>query len=84
MASTPPDAPSRWPIMLLVLEIISFLACSPKTCLIAFVSATSPRPVLVPWALMYCTSSAFQPASRIAARIASAAPMPSSCGAVMW
>ena len=38
--------------MLLVLEILSLLAWSPKTVLMAFVSALSPSGVLVPWALM--------------------------------
>src|SRR5437867_3211632 len=41
MSSTPPLAPSRWPIMLLVLLIASLRAWSPKTRLIATVSATS-------------------------------------------
>ncbi len=63
---------------------VEAVACAPNTLFTAFVSASSPRPVLVPWALMYCTSDVFQPASRTAHRIASAAPMPSSCGAVMW
>ena len=48
----PPEAPSRWPSSLLVLETMSFLAWGPKTDFIALVSARSPRPVLVPWALM--------------------------------
>ena len=51
-SSTPPEAPSRWPSWLLVLETWSRLACGPKTVFIALVSARSPRPVLVPWALM--------------------------------
>ena len=51
-SSTPPEAPRRWPSSLLVLETWSFLAWGPKTVFIALVSARSPRPVLVPWALM--------------------------------
>ena len=35
-----------------VLELLTVFACSPKTALIALVSALSPRGVLVPWALM--------------------------------
>ncbi|APD09697.1 hypothetical protein A0O31_01588 [Thermus brockianus] len=38
--------------MLLVLETMSRLACSPKTCLMARTSALSPTGVEVPWALM--------------------------------
>ena len=52
IASTPPDAPRRWPIMLLVLLIAKRPACTQKTFLIAKVSAASPNSVLVPWALM--------------------------------
>ena len=63
MISTPPEAPSRWPIMLLVLLMASLRAWSPKTCLIAFVSASSPSSVLVPWALMYWMSSGLRRAS---------------------
>ncbi len=70
--------------MLLVLLIASRRACSPKTCLIAFVSAASPSSVLVPWALTYCTSSGLSFASLRAIRIAIAAPAPLGCGAVMW
>ncbi len=42
MSSTPPLAPSKWPIWLFVLEMLVFLACSPKMRLIARVSARSP------------------------------------------
>src|SRR5947208_860321 len=64
ISSTPPDAPSRWPTMLLVLLIATRRAASPSAVLIARVSASSPNGVLVPWALMYCTSPGFRPASR--------------------
>ncbi len=51
--STAPDAPSKCPIMLFVLEIASLCAWPRKTSLIARVSASSPSGVPVPWALMY-------------------------------
>ena len=51
-SSTPPLAPSRWPSWLLVLEMLTLWAWSPKTVLMAIVSALSPSGVLVPWALM--------------------------------
>ena len=63
ISSTPPEAPSRWPIMLLVLLMASLRAWSPKTFLMALVSAASPSSVLVPWALTYCTSSGLSVAS---------------------
>ena len=50
--STAPAAPSMWPVAPLVELTASFLACSPKTVLIACVSQTSPCGVEVPWALM--------------------------------
>jgi CheY-like chemotaxis protein len=52
IASAPPDAPSKCPIMLLVLDTASLYACGPNTLLRAIVSALSPSSVLVPWALM--------------------------------
>ncbi len=48
-ASSPPAAPSRWPVIDLVDDTISpFFACSPKTFEIAWHSATSPCGVEVP------------------------------------
>ena len=52
ISSTPPEAPSRWPSWLLVLEIWSLAGWGPKTFFMALVSARSPSGVLVPWALM--------------------------------
>src|SRR2546423_250511 len=50
-ASTPPAAPSMCPVMLFVEETMSpFFAQSPKTFLMAFVSAMSPTGVEVPCA----------------------------------
>ena len=51
-ASSPPAAPSRWPVIDLVDEIASFAACSPNSRLIASVSSLSLNGVEVPWALM--------------------------------
>ena len=50
--SMPPLAPNECPSWLLVLEMLTDLASAPNTCLIASVSALSPKGVLVPWALM--------------------------------
>jgi hypothetical protein len=47
-ASTPPAAPSRWPVIDLVELTASFLAWSPKARFTAVVSATSPSGVDVP------------------------------------
>src|SRR5438067_1332569 len=70
-ASTPPAAPSRCPVMLLVeLTIRPSFAQPPKTFLIAFTSATSPTGVLVPCALTYCTCSGRSPASSKLMRMA--------------
>ncbi len=82
-ASTPPAAPSRWPVMLLVeLTISPFFAQSPKTFLMAFTSATSPTGVEVPCAFTYCTSSGLRPASSRQSFLARSAPWPE--GWVMW
>src|SRR4051794_2437087 len=83
IASTPPAAPSRWPVIDLVDDTINFLDASPKQAFIACVSARSPAGVEVPCALTYCTSPAFKPASFIAAVMQRAAPSPFSLGAVM-
>ena len=50
--STAPAPPSKWPVIDLVELMETLLARSPKTVLIARVSATSPRPVEVACALM--------------------------------
>ena len=50
--STPPEAPSRCPSWLFVLETDTSFACELKTVLMAVVSALSPKGVLVPWALI--------------------------------
>jgi len=52
IASIAPAAPKQWPIIDFVEETASSYAWSPKTSLIAFVSAASPRGVEVQWALM--------------------------------
>src|SRR6185437_13506675 len=83
IASTPPAAPSRCPVMDLVELTINLFAYSPNTLLMPCTSATSPACVEVPCALMYCTSSKFKPASFIAARMQRAPPSPFSLGAVM-
>ena len=49
-ASRPPAAPRRCPVIDLVDDTASLYAWSPKTALIAFVSAMSPSGVDVPWA----------------------------------
>ena len=51
-ASSPPAAPSRCPVIDLVDDTASFVACSPKQRLIASVSILSPCGVDVPCALM--------------------------------
>ena len=51
-ASTAPAALVKCPVMDLVELIGTLWAYSPKACLIASVSATSPVGVLVAWALM--------------------------------
>jgi hypothetical protein len=51
-ASTPPAAPSRWPVIDLVELTATFGARAPSKRLIALVSATSPSGVDVPCALM--------------------------------
>ena len=50
--SIAPAAPKQWPVTDFVDEIASRWAWSPKTCLIARVSAASPSGVDVPCALM--------------------------------
>ena len=81
--STPPAAPSKCPVMLLVeLTMSPFFAQSPNTAFIALVSAMSPTGVEVPWALMYCTCSGRRPASSRTRRMARSAPVPD--GWVMW
>jgi hypothetical protein len=52
IASIAPAAPKQWPITDFVEETASLYAWSPKTSLIAFVSAASPSGVEVPCALM--------------------------------
>ena len=52
IASIPPAAPSRCPVMDLVEETASLRAWSPNTALMAFVSLASLNGVEVPWALM--------------------------------
>ena len=52
MASIAPAAPKQWPVTDFVEETASLYAWSPKTSLIARVSAASPSGVEVPWALM--------------------------------
>ena len=84
MASRAPVAPRRWPVMDLVEDILSLWACSPKTALAARVSMGSLRPVEVPWALMYWTSSGLMPASAMAMRSAWMMPLASGSGATMW
>ena len=81
-ASTPPAAPSRWPVIDLVELTTSFFACSPKASLIALVSLTSPSGVDVPCAFTYWISSALRAAERSAACIERFGP--STFGAVMW
>ena len=49
IASTAPAAPSRCPVMDLV-ELTATRVSAPNTCLIARVSARSPKGVEVPWA----------------------------------
>ena len=84
-ASSPPAAPSRWPVIDLVEETTSPLrACSPKTLLMAWHSATSPCGVEVPWVLTYPTSSPFTPANLRAILMARWPPSPSGAGEVMW
>ena len=51
-ASSAPVAPSRWPVMDFVDEMLMSFAPSPNTSLNAFVSITSFRWVDVPCALM--------------------------------
>ena len=51
IASMPPAAPSRWPVIDLVELTIIFQAWSPKARFIANVSARSPSGVEVPCAL---------------------------------
>src|SRR6185437_6984423 len=84
IASTPPAAPSRWPVVDLVELIASFLAWSPNTFFAAITSPRSPSGVEVPCALMYCTSAGLRPASSSAVWMQRAAPSPPSLGAVMW
>src|SRR6185312_1815857 len=84
IASTPPAAPSRWPVTDLVELIASFFAWSPNTRLAACTSPRSPSGVEVPCALMYCTAVGSTPASFTAAAMQRAAPSPPSLGAVMW
>ena len=52
IASIAPAAPNVWPMTDFVEETASSYAWSPKTSLIAFVSARSPSGVEVPCALM--------------------------------
>ena len=52
IASIAPAAPNVWPVTDFVDETASLYAWSPKTSLIALVSAASPSGVDVPWALM--------------------------------
>ena len=52
IASIAPAAPNVWPIIDFVDDTASPYAWSPKTCLIARVSAASPSGVDVPCALM--------------------------------
>ena len=52
IASRAPAAPNRWPVIDFVEETISLRAWSPKTSLIACVSARSFAGVDVPCALM--------------------------------
>ena len=52
IASIAPAAPKQWPVIDFVDETASSYAWSPKTSLIALVSARSPSGVDVPWALM--------------------------------
>jgi hypothetical protein len=51
IASAAPAAPSRWPIIDLVLLTATFREASPSPSLVAFVSAGSFFGVPVPWLL---------------------------------
>ena len=75
-ASTPPAAPSKWPVTPLVLDTIRRAAWEPKTVCRAAVSVLSFCGVLVPWALTYWTWSGSRPALRSACRMQRAAPSP--------
>ena len=81
-ASMAPLAASAWPKNPFVLDTGG--TRSPNTVFKAFASARSLSRVPVPCALTYWTAAAGSPARRSAARIASAAPAPSGCGAVEW
>ena len=75
MASTPPEAPKRWPVMDLVELIERFLAAfSPSAILIALSSFRSPTGVEVPWELIQLISSAAIPESLRVIFIALAGP----------
>ena len=80
-ASTPPAAPSRWPVIDFVELTASRRAWSPKTVLMARVSVVSLSSVDVPWALTYWTSSGPIPASSMARCMTRAAPSPVGSGA---
>src|SRR5204862_332317 len=76
IASTAPAAPSRCPIIDLVLLIATLRACSPRAIFSAFVSPASLSCVDVPWALTYSTSAGSSPASLIASVTARAGASP--------
>ena len=83
IASTAPAADIKCPIIDFV-ELIGILkAPSPKTALIACVSAGSFFGVDVPWALIYVISDAESPAIFNAVNIARLAPRPSGSGSLM-
>ena len=71
-------------MLLVLLTMRPLVACAPKASLMAFVSARSPRPVLVAWAFKYCTSSAFTRPCFMAICMARAGPLPSGEGALRW
>src|SRR4029453_19280425 len=82
-ASSPPAAPSRWPVIDFVDDTMSDPAWSPKQRLIASVSTLSPCGVHVPCALMYDTCAGSTAALFKARPITRSGPSPSSDGAVM-
>src|SRR5258705_11691908 len=83
-SSTAPAAPSMWPVAPLVELTASFFAWSPKTVLMAWVSAMSPCGVLVPCALMYWISVGARRAWRRAILMQRAAPSPNGAVAGLW